>query len=321
MLSARQRRRPRGGTPPRSVPAALLFLAFLCALLPARAASPAPHELLLSAALARDGIVAVGERGVIYRSPDSGLNWTSVPSGTEATLTAVAFAPDQINGWAVGHDGVILGTADAGASWHQVYQTASLESSFLDVCPLDATHIFAVGAYGLCVEKRPDSPTWQVRTILDDDRHLNRLVLGPTGTLYLAGEHGTLLRSRDHGATWQHIDSPYDGSFFGVLPLGDQHLIAHGLRGRIYRSEDDGDTWTLVPTDVRALLATAVRLPDGVIVFAGQARVWLVSHDDGRSVTPWSPPPATAAVAQLLVAPDGTLLAFGEQGVLRLPSP
>lgn len=321
MPSARQRRHPRGGTPPRSAAAALPVLAFFCALLPVRAAASAPRELLLSAALARDGIVAVGERGSIYRSPDSGLNWTAVPSGTEATLTAVAFAPDQIHGWAVGHDGVILGTTDAGASWHPVYQAASLESSFLDVCPLDATRILAVGAYGLSVEKRPDSPAWQVRTILDDDRHLNRLVLGPTGTLYLAGEHGTLLRSRDRGATWQHIDSPYDGSFFGVLPLDGRHLIAHGLRGRIYRSDDDGDAWTLVPTDVRALLATAVRLPDGAIVFAGQARVWLVSRDGGRTVAPWTPPPATAAVAQLLVAPDGTLLAFGEQGVLRLPSP
>ena len=68
------------------------------------------------------------------------------------------------------------------------------------------------------------------------------------------------------------------------------------------------------------LFATAVRLRSGVIVVAGQARSFAVSRDDGRSFAPWSPG-LTTAVAELLEAADGTLLAFGEQGVTRLPAP
>ncbi|QYM80135.1 hypothetical protein K0B96_05830 [Horticoccus luteus] len=282
--------------------------------------APPPRDLLLSAAIARGQVFAVGERGLLYRSPDSGRHWTSVPSPTSATLTAIAFAPDETHGWAVGHDGVILGTTDAGVSWRVVYRTASVESSFLDVCVLDATHIFAVGAYGLFVEKHPGVPDWTVRRLIDDDDHFNRLARSPAGTLYLAGERGTLLRSRDAGASWQRLRSPYDGSFFGVLPLGGSTLLIYGLSGRLFRSADDGDTWQRIPTNASALLATAVRLPDGAIFLAGQAPVWLVSRDDGRSVSSCSPP-ATMAVAQLLLAPDGTLLAFGESGAqpLRLP--
>ena len=96
--------------------------------------------------------------------------------------------------------------------------------------------------------------------------------------------------------------------------------MAYGLRGRIFRSADDGATWTAVPNDQRVLIATALHLADGDIVFAGQSRGWFVSRDAGRSVTSWASP-STAAVAKLLELPDGSLLALGEAGVVALPKP
>jgi photosystem II stability/assembly factor-like uncharacterized protein len=129
-----------------------------------------------------------------------------------------------------------------------------------------------------------------------------------------------MLRSTDRGTTWSAIRTPYDGSLYGILPLGPQSLLVHGLRGRVYRSEDDGATWQPVATDQRVLFATSVRLRSGVIVLAGQARWFAVSRDGGQSLTSWSPG-LTTGVAQLIEAPDGTLLAFGEDGVTRLPAP
>jgi photosystem II stability/assembly factor-like uncharacterized protein len=158
------------------------------------------------------------------------------------------------------------------------------------------------------------------RRIITEDYFLNRITAGPTGTLYLAGEHGTLLRSTDRGNTWVPIRTPYDGSFYGILPLGPKTLLAHGLRGRIYRTEDDGGNWQPVPSEQRGLLATAVRLRNGVIIVAGQSRLFAISRDEGRSFMPWSPG-LTTGVAELVEAPDGTPLAFGEEGVTRLPAP
>ncbi|OQB94830.1 MAG: hypothetical protein BWX86_01367 [Verrucomicrobia bacterium ADurb.Bin122] len=85
-------------------------------------------------------------------------------------------------------------------------------------------------------------------------------------------------------------------------------------------SDDSGQTWQPVANTATALLATAARLPDGTLVFAGQARAFLVSRDGGQTFSPWSPD-LTTAVSKILVAPDGTLLAFGEAGVTRLPAP
>jgi photosystem II stability/assembly factor-like uncharacterized protein len=295
---------------------AFLFLIPLALL----GAPSVPRTLLLDVAVASDALVAVGERGGVYRSTDGGASWTKSQSGVHATLTAVAFADNGRTGWAVGHDAVILATADAGRSWRVVYRGESPDESFLDVCVLDQTTIIAVGAYGLYLESKDGGATWNSRRILDDDYHLNRITLADDGTLYLAGEHGTLLRSHDRGATWEGIHTPYDGSFYGTLPLPDGSLLAYGLRGRIYRSEDQGEDWIAVANDQRVLVACALRLRSGAIVLAGQSRAFFISHDDGRSFAAWAAP-LTTGVSELVETADGTLLAFGETGVTRLPAP
>jgi photosystem II stability/assembly factor-like uncharacterized protein len=290
-------------------------LAFGAAVL--AAAAPAPRVLLLDAALAGPALLTVGEHGAILRSTDAGANWAIVPSGTRATLTGVAFAPDGRHGWAVGHDALILATADGGASWQPQWQGPSLEASLLDVCALSARQVIAVGAYGLYLASGDGGRTWQERKILEEDMHLNRITRGPTGTLYLAGERGTLLRSRDAGATWTRIDSPYDGSFYGILPLGERRLLAYGLRGRVFRSADDGETWMAAPVDRPMLLATAVQTKAGAIVLAGQSRACYGSRDGSAPLVALAGV-GTDAIAELLETPDGRLWAFGEGGAQPL---
>ncbi len=280
----------------------------------------ARNLLLLDGATAGPAIVAVGERGTILRSTDGAHTWTPEASGAAATLTGLSFAADGRHGWAVGHDALILATTDGGVTWTRQWQGTNLEESFLDVLALDARHVIAVGAYGLYVSTSDGGRTWERRRLGEDDYHFNRLTRGPTGTLYLAGERGTLLRSRDAGLNWERIDSPYDGSFYGILPLGERELLAHGLRGRIYRSVDDGATWALVPNEQRVLVATAARLGPGTVVFGGQSRALFVSRDGGRTVSAWTPG-FTTAVAELLPLPDGRVLALGEAGATILPAP
>jgi photosystem II stability/assembly factor-like uncharacterized protein len=276
--------------------------------------------LLLDANVVGRDIVAVGERGAILRSDDSGRTWQRVPTPPTATLTAIAFAPQGQRGWAVGHDATILGTDDGGRTWTRQYQGENPETSFLDVCALDTLSAIVVGAYGQCLATTDGGRTWTPRHPIGEDQHLNCIVAGPTGVLFIAGERGLLLRSTDRGEHWTRLDSTYDGSFYGILPLDGTTLLSFGLRGRIYRSEDNGTTWQLVPVEQRVMLATAVRLRTGLIVLAGQARAFLVSRDGGTSFAPWAPG-LTTGIAQLLEAPDGTLLAFGEAGVSILPAP
>jgi hypothetical protein len=68
------------------------------------------------------------------------------------------------------------------------------------------------------------------------------------------------------------------------------------------------------------LIATALQLKTGGLVFAGQARAISRSWDEGVTLTPWAPG-LTSAVAELLETPDGAVLALGEAGATLLPKP
>lgn len=287
-------------------------------------AETAPRMLLLDGELAGQAVIVVGERGSILRSGGGAQAWQSAPRATNATLTGLTFVPASgetvTHGWAVGHDALILATTDAGQTWAQQYQGENVQDSFLDVLALDARHVIAVGAYALYVETQDGGKSWATRKIGDGDFHFNRLTRGPSGTLYLAGERGTLLKSSDAGATWASIATPYDGSFYGVLPLGATTLLAYGLRGHVFRSTDDGASWERIATPQPVVLAAAVKMKTNTLVLAGSAGTLLVSRDDGKNFAS-AGGAATKAIAQLVELPDGNLLALGESGatVITLP--
>jgi photosystem II stability/assembly factor-like uncharacterized protein len=83
---------------------------------PSEMTSRAATSVLLAVTRSDARLIAVGERGTIVVSDDSGHSWKQVPAPVSVALTAVAFSDSQ-TGWAVGHAGVVLHTADAGASW------------------------------------------------------------------------------------------------------------------------------------------------------------------------------------------------------------
>ena len=74
-----------------------------------------------------------------------------------------------------------------------------------------------------------------------------------------------------------------------------------------------------VTSPAGALIATAIQLRNGSLIFAGQARTVLVSPDGGRTLaTPATTP--TTAIAELIELRDGSLLALGEAGATVIPA-
>jgi photosystem II stability/assembly factor-like uncharacterized protein len=277
------------------------------------AGTPAP-TLLLDGVLAGATIIAVGERGTIVRTTDDGRSRTLSGQTTLATLTGVTFCGNSA-GWAVGHDAIVLHSTDGGGTWVKQWQ-GELTDSFLDVFAVDANHVLAVGAYGLFMTTGDGGMHWTRQHIIPDDFHLNRISRGPTGTLYIAGEHGTLLRSIDHGVSWRALQTDYQGSFYGVLPLDEHTLLAHGLRGRVYRSDNDGASWSRIETKRTELIATAA-ISNAIVVLAGNMRTVLVSKDHAQSFESMDVG-LPGNVAELVPLPDGGMIALGEFGAKRI---
>jgi photosystem II stability/assembly factor-like uncharacterized protein len=307
---------------------------------PAQQARLASRSLLLDVTRAGERLVAVGDRGHVLFSDDGGTTWTqarSVP--TSAMLTGVHFADAQ-RGWAVGHDEVALRTQDGGDTWEKTHYAPEAQQPLLDVWFADAVRGVAIGAYGSYYTTADGGATWARGTFepappaeksggpsasLDDSAmdeaigsefHLNQL--SPAGErLYIAAEAGRLFRSDDRGATWLTLPSPYDGSFFGVLPLDRDAVLAFGLRGNLFRSEDAGSTWQRVPTGTVAMLTDGVRLDARSVAIVGLSGIVLVSRDGGRSFT-LDQQDDRRGLAAVTANARGELVVVGEGGAKRL---
>jgi photosystem II stability/assembly factor-like uncharacterized protein len=297
---------------------------------PAERSALASRRLLLGVAAAGGRLVAVGERGHVVWSDDAGASWTqaSVPVSTD--LTAVRMVSPE-RGWAVGHAGVVLATADGGRTWTrqldarrlgallaaayperaragrpglrqqlEVLEAASADRSFLDVHFEDERTGFAVGAFNLVVRTDDGGTTWT--PWLDRSENPGALHLyairRAAGALWIVGEQGIVLRLDPAAGHFRRVKVPPGGSLFGIVGSG-RSVIAHGLRGRILRSADGGATWREVRSGVEDALNGSAALPDGRIAIVTQAGQVLVSEDACVSfrLAPGAPAPAASGAA------------------------
>jgi photosystem II stability/assembly factor-like uncharacterized protein len=281
------------------------------------------NALLLDAQRGGQRLVTVGEHGYIFVSDDAGGNWRRVSTDADVTLTGVAFADTQL-GLAVGHDAVILRSEDGGNSWKEVFRDSKQLRPLLRVMFVDKQRAIAVGAYGAFFESTDGGLTWAERQITPEDRHFNALARLADGTLLLAGEAGTLLRSGDGGTQWEKLASPYPGSFFGLLPLAQGGVLAFGMRGNIFRSVNRGATWQAVVAGSDSALFGGLSHGDGLVVLVGQNGIVLVSRDDGRSfkrVATKASRTLSAVQRPQQQGGEDAILVFGESGVSRIALP
>ena len=294
----------------------------------------APRSLLLDGTTAGKAIVVVGERGHVLKSIDQGQSWRQISVPTRATLTAVSFI-DADHGIAVGHDAVILRSQDGGESWQLVYHAPEGESPLLDVHMRSRNDITAIGAYGLYLDSKDGGVTWEAREFRPvnlksselkseyaetfvGDFHLNHIAASTKGRWYIAAEAGTLYRSDDEGQSWRQLPSPYEGSFFGTLPIGNGEVLAFGLQGRLFYSSDAGEIWQRVETGTQATLTNALVLQNGGIFVSGYSGSLLVSNP-GEIDFQTIQLEQRMSVSSSIQLKNSDLLLLGTGGMLRLP--
>lgn len=306
--------------------------------------------LLTDSARIGNRVVAVGDRGYIVFSDSNGEKWERAATPPNVPLLNAVYFSDAKTGWAVGHDAVILKSADEGKTWTQAFSAPADQKPLMDILFIDANVGFVVGAYGSFYETGDAGKTWTPRKLLEppkapppppptmakkgkaaiaaepddgdkggdkggeEDRHFNAIVKLGDNRLIIAGEAGMLLKSDDAGKTWTKIVSPYKGSFFGAIQAQDGSVVIYGLRGKIFRSADAAlKDWKLVENKSVASIMGSTRLPDGTVVLSGLAGIVLTSRDNGATFTPLPTGLTKGYAAPLLGAPNALLL-VGEAG-------
>lgn len=300
---------------------------------------------MLSVTRAGTRLVAVGERGTILLSDDGGARWQQAQVPVKTSLTAVQFVNEK-SGWAVGHLGVVLHTSDGGKSWTKQLDGIAAAQLALDAAKAsgddkaiaNAEHLVAdgpdkpfldlyfeneqtgyiVGAYNLMFKTTDGGKSWQPwQSHVANPKGLHLYSIRSAGNaLYIAGEQGLLLRSSDGGASFAALESPYKGTYFGMVAASSGEVVVFGLRGNAFRSEDGGNSWQKVDTGVQAALVAGAETADGALVVVSQAGDVLVSRDKGKTFVPQKGEPLP--LAAIALSKDNGLVVAGLRGVKRL---
>lgn len=286
---------------------------------PAPFSNLAANSPLFSIARADKRLVAVGQRGHILVS-DDGRQWQQVVVPVSTDLTAVHF-PIPAKGWAVGHDGVILHSADGGQTWIRQLdgrQAATLilrhyehhgqkndpaiagivaeakrmldegpDLPFLNVWFEDEKTGYAIGAFNLILKTSDGGKSWVPISELVDNPNRYHLygISASGGDCYIVGELGLLLKQDRASGRFVALPSPYKGSYFGVLTRPGLAVV-FGLRGNAFRSEDGGKSWQRIETGIQSGINAGAVLQDGRIVLASQGGHVLISADGARTFKP-----------------------------------
>lgn len=279
----------------------------------------AVRSLMLDVVDTGKRLIAVGERGHILASVD-GRRWLQVEVPVRSALTAVHFI-DERRGWAVGHDAVILMTADGGRSWTLQQFRPELEKPLLDVLFLDERRGYAVGAFGLFLASEDGGTTWTERRLAAvgaAEPNLHSLTRLGNGDLLLTGERGLLLLSTDQGRSWTKLNSPVGVTVFGAAAWSASGVLICGLRGQAWVSRRPRvGGWHRIDTGTQAGLYGCAAIDPGHAAMVGHDGTILVADLARREVRGYrSPSPSTwSAVARwqanLVLAGQAGLRALG----------
>jgi photosystem II stability/assembly factor-like uncharacterized protein len=221
---------------------------------------------------ASDKIYAVNA-GSLYSSTDGGATWKTLnfpimlpteypnpaylsgqfvaaPNGTLYLQIATAYTDTLYQQGPSGYK--LFRSQDNGATWDTV-------TNPLGTLVSDANSNLYSYAYPTGLYFSPDNGnTWSANLFTDT---IENFSTGPNGYAYIGTASNGLLRSKDHGATWQAINAglgTFPGPSFnvpfvsGISPDGEIYvnvvnLRSHGANGGygagFFRSGDNGATW------------------------------------------------------------------------------
>ncbi len=218
----------------------------------------------------RPGVIAIGggkesddSTEIMFQTSDYGLTWyENAHDGLKPWIKSMAFS-DNTAGFAVGYEGRIIRSDDAGGTWG--HDTVPINRDFNKIVYAGAGTYFVVGG-----EKSNDSmqtilesidygQTWYV--IYDNlGPWLRSVFFMDTQNGFAVGDNGAIISTTDGGSTWMYPVPPVVRDFDGItfINANTGFIIGGSTSGAgrktILQTTDGGLNWNVLLDTTGAIL-------------------------------------------------------------------
>jgi photosystem II stability/assembly factor-like uncharacterized protein len=266
------------------------------------------------------------DQGVVIASLAKGNVAVSTDGGTSVTFRATGLGHRNLRGvamldadsfLAVGDEGAIVISDDAGVTWTQ--RASGTTEDLWDVDVTSEGIAIAVGAGGTILRSSDGGWNWTIRSSTGSD--LRRVDARSGAPVIAVGVNGAIRRSADAGVTWTTPASPTTGILDSVAVASDQVMYA-AHTGTLVKSVDGGVTWT--SRSIGGMSRVESVSPDVVWLTSGYYGGWQewanYSTDGGATfVNAWAH--NNPDVTTLHMVDDGRIYFGGTGGLLRSTEP
>lgn len=167
------------------------------------------------------------------------------PLAAKTRLLGMALAGQRLV--AVGQQGVIVTSDDAGKNWTQM--PVPVSQMLTRVRFKDATHGWAVGYDSVVLKTTDGGRTWSLLNLQAGARPLYDIVFLDEQRGIAVGGYGTYLATADGGKTWSAPALPLADlglHFNAIRTLEDGSLVLVGEKGLLAHSTDGGANWKML---------------------------------------------------------------------------
>jgi len=233
-------------------------------------------------------VIAVGEGGNIFKSTNSGTDWSGIlQEPNYYSLNSITKKPNG-NIFAAGEAGTILSSTDEGVTWSQV---ASSSSSFINKIFFtnDNTGWYAAGRYLYKTTNGGTSWSVQYTNSTSTYAHLDVRFFDATNGITIARNSNSTLGFvyyTTNGGTWVLSSPSSDTTMYSISYLGNKNdAFLCGKSGRLLKSTNAGANWSSVSSGTSNTLYSIYFVNSSVGYAAGAGGTIIKTTDGG---TNWS---------------------------------
>jgi len=218
-------------------------------------------------------IFAGTDGGWVYRSADSGANWSKVNSGlTDSKDRFIwGFGANRTTLFALSQFGGAASSSDFGENWVKsdsgLYSDTSSVNTRVYTIIGSSTNLFAGTSNGVFLST-DGGASWTLAN--NNLKNIGISAFVRNESFIYAGTNKGIFRSADEGNNWTQINNGLTNTSVQAVVVSGATLFAAtaGVGGGIYRSSDSGAHWIFMSKDLADSNITALAVNDKYL-FAG----------------------------------------------------